>query len=191
MNSKIVILNSIISKDDCLEFQEYIDLMNEKVSNLFCRYQEGKRLYLPIGIDLCYENPLFSLGISTVADKKDLFYKNFNNILSKLTAHFNELETVYVCNFWLAKQYAGSAISEHEDTDNINNHFDYTAIAYLNDASSSSPLEFPELNFSYQPKMGDVIVFKTKESGTHLVKEINDTRYSIPIWITKNKKFAL
>lgn len=114
-----------------------------------------------------------------------------NQIIDVIHNEFNEERDVYLSSFWYRKQFSGSKISPHKDCNpEINWHFEYSAIIYLNDFIGGE-LVFNDLGFSIKPEAGDLIVFNTKDVGIHEVKELNDIRYSMPMWFTFDEKFAL
>lgn len=107
----------------------------------------------------------------------------------QLDLHSGEL---YTSVFWLAKQYPGSRINLHEDTDGgADSHITISSLIYLNSQDSGGELLFPKFNYSYAPRAGDLIMFDTIAAGVHGVETINKERYSLPIWMTKDKKYEL
>jgi hypothetical protein len=105
---------------------------------------------------------------------------------------FNDPDELYVVNFWVSRQYPGSRIDLHEDTDGgLNSHFVYSAIIYLNTLPDDGHLVFDDLGYSVHPEQGDLVAFLTKETGRHRVPPIKNMRYSIPIWLTKDIQYRL
>jgi hypothetical protein len=105
---------------------------------------------------------------------------------------FSDPDELYLVNFWVSRQYPGSRIDPHEDTDGgLNNQFVYSAIIYLNTLPDDGHLVFDDLGYSVHPEEGDLVAFLTKETGKHRVPPIKSMRYSIPIWLTKDIQYKL
>lgn len=191
MANKIKIVKNFLSKDECQALIHYIDLLVETQNNQFSIYQNGKRLALQFGKDLYHEHASH-LTLDIVSDKEKIFREYFSSVINQIGILFKDKDPMYVSSFWIAKQFSGAIIPEHEDTDGgTNTHFEYSSIIYLNSLKDSGDLIFDSLNYSYRPNTGDLIIFPSKSTGTHKVEKINEDRYSLPIWITKDIKFNL
>jgi Rps23 Pro-64 3,4-dihydroxylase Tpa1-like proline 4-hydroxylase len=58
--------------------------------------------------------------------------------------------------------------------------------------SSGGVLSFPDLNYKYSPVQGDLVVFPSKPlEFVHEVEEINEERYTIPVWLTEYEFFKI
>jgi hypothetical protein len=127
-----------------------------------------------------------------VSDIEDRIRDLFSKVQNKAKELFEDSKDIYACSFWFAKQLPGAFVMEHEDTDgNINTHFKYSAVIYLNTLKSTGQLIFTDLKHSYMPEAGDMILFKSTESGKHLVEPIDEDRYTLAMWITEDKNFAI
>lgn len=114
-----------------------------------------------------------------------------DQIINLINKEFNESNKLFLSSFWYRKQFPGSKISPHKDyREGINWHYEYSAIIYLNDFIGGE-LHFNDLGYSVKPEAGDLIIFNTKDIGIHEVKELNDIRYSMPMWFTYDENFAL
>jgi hypothetical protein len=191
MTNKIKIVKNFLSKDECQSLIRYIDSLTEMQKNQFSIYQNGKRLALQFGTDLYHEDASH-LTLDIVSDKESIFRKYFSSVINQINILFEDKDPMYVSSFWIAKQFPGAIVPEHEDTDGgINTHFEYSSIIYLNSLKDSGDLIFDSLSYSYRPNAGDLIIFSSKSTGTHKVEKINEDRYSLPMWVTKNTKFIL
>jgi hypothetical protein len=187
----VKVVNNFISKQECsILIKEINKIVKEQIDN-FSIYQDGKRLALQFGNDLYHEHNSH-LDLNIISESEPLFRKYFSSVVDQTAKLFDENKKMYVSSFWIAKQFPGAEVPEHEDTDGgKNTHFDYSAVLYLNTLTDSGDLEFPYLKYSYSPKAGDLVVFPSRTTGTHVVNKINEDRYTLPMWITKNKDFVL
>jgi predicted 2-oxoglutarate/Fe(II)-dependent dioxygenase YbiX len=190
-NESIKIVKNFLSDEECLDAIDYInEVIKNKIEN-FAIYQDGKRLALQFGKDL-YHGHLSNLTLRLVSKKENVFRKYFSMAIKETQEMFSDYDDMYVSSFWIAKQFPGAIVPEHEDTDGgLNTHFEYSAIIYLNTLSDSGELVFPSLDKKYFPQAGDLVIFPSRSTGTHRVEKINEDRYSLPIWITKDIKFIL
>jgi hypothetical protein len=187
----LAIIPDFLSQQECRFLIDYINKIVIDKSEYFSSYQDGKRLALQFGKDL-YHGHDSHQDFSLVIEIEPILRKYFSSILGHASKTFDDLEEKFVSSFWIAVQYPGSTVPEHEDTDSGNNpHLEYSCILYLNSLEDSGDLMFPSLGKSYRPKAGDLVMFPSKTTGTHTVLEINEQRYSLPIWITKDKDFIL
>jgi hypothetical protein len=191
MNNKIKIVKNFLSKTECESLISYIDWLVETQNGQFSIYQNGRRLALQFGKDLYHEHASH-LTLDIVSNKEAIFRKYFSLVINQINILFEDKDPMYVSSFWIAKQFPGAIVPEHEDTDGgMNTHFEYSSIIYLNSLKDSGDLVFDSLNYSYKPNDGDLIIFPSKSTGTHKVEKINEDRYSLPMWITKDIKFNL
>lgn len=189
--NQIKIINDFLSEPECRDIIKIINDIVESNINNFAIYQNGKRLSLQFGKDL-YHGHASHLNLDIISKYETTFRKYFTSVIDKTKEIFEDNAEMFMASFWIAKQFSGSTVPEHEDTDGgQNTHFEYSAIIYLNSLLDSGELSFPSLKYSYLPKAGDLIIFKSQSTGTHVVEKINDDRYSLPMWITKDKNFSL
>ena len=191
IQENIKIVNSFLSEKECsILINEINQIIDDQIDN-FSIYQDGKRLALQFGNDL-YHGHNSHLTLDIIAKSEPLFRKCFLSVTDQAAKLFNEHEKMHVSSFWIAKQFPGAVVPEHEDTDGgKNTHFEYSAVVYLNTLKDSGDLVFPSLNYSYSPKAGDLVIFPSKTTGTHVVTKINKDRYTLPMWISKDKNFIL
>jgi hypothetical protein len=68
---------------------------------------------------------------------------------------------------------------------------DYTAIVYLNSDFGGGNLRFPQHNVCIRPHRGLLVAFPSSGDFVHSVARVNrGTRYSMPVWFTRDKRFA-
>lgn len=190
MDAPIRLIKNFIKEPDLSSMVEYIDLLEATRVDDFLVSQNGKRLALQFGDDMFH--PTSHKDLAIASDKNDLIKGYFTRIVDATKEAFEVETDLYVCSFWLAKQYQGAIIEAHEDTDGGHNtHFRYSGIVYLNTMNSGGDLVFGEYDYSYTPEAGDLLIFPSQGTGFHEVKEIFETRYSLPFWMTDVESMAL
>lgn len=196
MQSDVIkVASNFISKKD-VAF--YVNLINKyEESNLadFYPAQGGKRLTLSFGN---YENdvkfdPRVQETLALFSEEELNKIRNlFLDILKQIKNTYKSDDSLYVCSFFLAKQYPGAEVMLHTDIEGeTNNHFEHSVLLYLNTLEVGGELEFVSLNYAHKPKEGDLLFFSSRGSGPHCVRKIPEERYSLVLWTTKDKKFEL
>jgi hypothetical protein len=186
----IKIIKNFISENEIQSMVDYINQLEANSLNEFTLSQNEKRRTVKFGNDLFHNDSRKDLDL--LSEKRNQIKEYLNLVIEKTKNIFSYSDDLYVCSFWLAKQYPGASIPGHEDTDGLNNtHFRYSAILYLNELSSGGEISFLNFDYSYKPKAGDLVIFPTYGTGHHAVLEIPEKRYSIPIWMTNDKNFDL
>ncbi len=181
----IKVINNFITED---EISRTISFMDNNLDN-FLVSQNGTRYVWKFGTDYYYpletEKTLKSFG------DLELFFKNY--IFPKVESYVGEIYNnsgLAVSTLWLSKHYPGSEVTLHMDTDNGSNpQFEYSAVLYLNSLDNTGILQFPYLDFEYFPVAGDLVLFPANlgKDFAHRVTEINEIRYTIPMWISAKK----
>ena len=188
---KIKIVKNFLSEDEMKFFRDYEDYILETKQKDLIIFSDGNRPVLQFGKDLCPEHKSH-ISLDIVSDIEDQVRNLFYRVEQKSRDLFDEPNEIYTCSFWFAKQLPGARVLIHEDTDDgLNPHFKYSAVIYLNTLNNSGQLVFTDLGYSYKPDAGDLIVFKSVEAGRHLVETINEERYTLPMWMTEDKSFAI
>lgn len=184
----IKIINNFLTQDECNFYIEYIN------SNLnkFLKTPETKRFALLFGKDLAHKEKS-NLDLSVINDIELHVRTLFNRVKESIKEVYNNSNELYVCSFFIAKQIPGSVVNLHYDSDGgLNNHFKYGGIIYLNTMKNSGVLEFPYIQYSYLPQAGDLVVFPSTDIiYSHQVKQIEEDRYSLPIWVTEDPSWKI
>ena len=114
----------------------------------------------------------------------------YSEIVNKLNRNNNgfipELYTVSaVLSLWKEGSYAGKHIDSHSGYEFVQ----FSSVLYLNDNYSGGELYFPNQDFLYKPKAGDIVTFPS--GGTeysHSVKKITSgKRYTMAMWHSMEK----
>lgn len=189
----IKVIRGFLDEQAVSKFVEYIDLLEQTLPEEFTSYQDGKRLALQFGNDL-YHGHSSRLDLTLLGDMESDVREYFKLAIQATKDSFevDPAAELFVCSFWIAKQYPGAFIVEHEDTDDgYNPHFEYSAVLYLSTSVGSGYLEFLDLGYVYEPVAGDLVIFPSKSTGLHGVSEILEDRYSMPLWLTLDRSFEL
>jgi hypothetical protein len=187
----IKVVKNFLSEDDMKLFRDYEDHILETKQDKLVIFNNGNRPVLQFGRDLCHEHHSH-LSLEIVSDIEDKVRDLFAMVENKTKEIFEDLNTIWTCSFWFAKQLPGAQVLIHEDTDNgLNLHFKYSAVIYLNTLKDTGQLVFPDLDHSYKPEAGDIVIFKSIEAGKHFVDSIDEDRYTLALWMTEDKNFAI
>jgi Rps23 Pro-64 3,4-dihydroxylase Tpa1-like proline 4-hydroxylase len=84
----------------------------------------------------------------------------------------------------LQRHYPGSKFNYHVDNEGFDGKADgnviYTTVIYFNDDYNGGLLDFPELNITFKPSKGSLVIFNSSKDYVHGVTEIKkgSTRYA-------------
>lgn len=185
----ILLVPNFISEDDCREWIRVIDSFMLDTGLVVKTSNVLKRDVIPFGID--YKDPSNST-LDLIPEHQKKIEKLSDNVIGFVKKFFNNSDTLYLTSFWFSRQHPGSFIEEHEDTDDgWNTQNSYSGIIYLNTLKDSGEIIFNDAGYSKFPQAGDLILFDSKQAGMHQVAENYEMRYTMPLWITKDSKFAL
>mgnify|MGYP003349967784 CR=1 FL=1 len=148
----------------------------------------GLRQIQMFGYDESYKDGSSHPDLSRIAPIEDLIRnKVFKPVRETIASIYGDGD-YDISNLWISKQFPGSKLNLHIDSDHGNNpQFMYSAILYLN-TIDSGVLEFPDLNFEYKPNAGDLVIFPSQDPLTgHKIDYIGDIRYSMPMWLSPSK----
>lgn len=100
---------------------------------------------------------------------------------------------IFLSSFWLSKHYPGSKMRPHSDTDSGKSpQYCNSGIIYLNGQEDGGELFFPKINLILKPDQGDLIIFDSRHrDAIHGIKQVNDFRYTIPMWFTDSPDYIL
>jgi hypothetical protein len=182
---EIKIINNFISQEEADLLISYI---NNNVDVFNVDYTTGgKRQRLLFGKD-SYDNSRSEATLEKIKDIEPFIRKKiFPKVEKTIKKAYSNKKNLMVASFFLVKQYKGATVPEHIDTDGASNmQFKYGGVIYLNDMEANGKLRFSEFNYEYLPKACDLIIFPSKPyQYRHSVDEINEDRYSLPIWLTE------
>jgi hypothetical protein len=156
--------------------------------------QEGKRRSIPLGV------VPFASSAWNIENLRKIKLSNFpvevqqtfNFILEKTIQLVKELyqdsDDMHCSNAIFAKQLPGGKVGIHKDTEpGIDEHIIYSAVLYLNTIQDGD-IEFPNLGVSHRPNSGDLLLYRSdQQNSEHGVTSISEDRYSVPIFISKDK----
>jgi hypothetical protein len=188
------IIKNFISSDEILFFKKLIDDYETNHIDKFFSWQDWLRISLAFG------NPKNDIQGNVVAQENLALLANneatVRTLFQRLEEEVKETlsldKNLYVCSFWLSKQYPGGMIPAHNDTDHgVNLHLEYSCIVYLNTLQSGGELSFIDSGYSYRPEEGDLVFFPTKTTGYHGVSESPEVRYTLPIWLSYDESHKL
>jgi hypothetical protein len=192
MNIPVKVVPNFLPLSDC---ERWIQLINKLETDrpsdfIITENEENYRIALQFGEkDYEDESPRPTLEIlgDSQAAAQDLFSR-----IEKCSEQEFGIGKLFTSVFWLAKQYPGSKVGPHEDTDEgADSHLAVSSLVYLNSQTSGGQLSFPDLNYVYTPQAGDLVMFDTVAAGVHAVEVINEERYSLPLWMTRDESFKL
>ncbi len=191
--NKVVKIQDFLSAKECSTLINFINNEINAESDLFYLISDdggGSRFVAQFGPDNFWSRsrPTIDALYKVAPEIKHIFKK----LTSEAKEFFNDDNEIYVTSMWLGKQFPGSEILEHEDTDGGNNvHFKYSSIIYLNTISDGGELVLPDIDFSYSPNAGDAIMFISQDTGKHYVTKVNEERYTIALWMTDDYTWAI
>lgn len=93
---------------------------------------------------------------------------------------------VYCSEAFLSAWPTGAEAGVHMDNHLGYEYLEYSSVLYLNDDYSGGEIFFPDLDFEYKPKAGDLVMFPCNSNEyRHGVKKVlSGSRYTIAMWHT-------
>ena len=189
MQNPVVSYKNFLDEAELKYWISAIDRHMENESLIKRTHGVPRRDILPCGID---GKAVFNKSLKAL-DKDEINATSLaNRVMETVYSSFKEDKDLYLTSFWLCKQYPGSMLGKHEDTDSgFNMQNIYSAVIYLNTLKDSGAIVFNKFDYKKYPTAGDLIVFKSQGTGTHEVEVSNEIRYTIPIWFTDDKNYSL
>jgi hypothetical protein len=182
---EIKIIENFLSQD---EIDMLISYINKKIDIFITDDAHGEtRHTIMFGKD-SYYGERSEVTLDKIKEIEPILRNDiFPRVELAIKKAYDSKKDLMVCSFFLAKQSKGAVVPEHVDTDGgLNMHFKYGGVIYLNSMQIGGKLKFTGLNYEYTPKPGDLVVFPSKPyQYRHTVEEINEDRYSLPIWVTE------
>lgn len=187
----IYVVSNFMDADEMKFWRDYNDEILVTKEPFLALFEEGTRPVLQFGIDKCVEHNSHHT-LSIVSEVEHKLRNLFSRVIDVTKETFNDRREVYMSSMWFAKQLPGAFVDEHEDTDDgYNTQFEYSAVMYLNTLQEGGELIFTDFDWSIKPEAGDLVIFKSIEGGMHKVNKIKEDRYTMPMWMTLDPKFAL
>lgn len=191
MIDRIKLIKDFIPEEDRTRLMEFIDSNLDRF-HTYDMQENYSRHALRFGRDQVWwdSSDTFIHGLE---DIQDLVEKYFKLVPEKLQEVFEDDVEIMPATFWLAKQGKGAFVKAHHDAHpDINKHFKYSVIIYLNSNSDGGELYFPFMKYTIKPEAGDMITFPSHGNQyLHEVARIEEDRYSMLFWITADKKLSL
>lgn len=188
MRTNIHVHKDCISANDA---QVIINFINDN-KELGFYGKNNKRYTIPLGIRIfegtaVHQDKASKIKLANFPDKVQKAILSAMDIAVKMTESAFKDTGLHVSNIYIAKQMPGGEIPRHIDSGDWDQHLEYSAVLYLNEIEDGD-LCFPDLGFCYHPKAFELVIFKSKdEKAAHEVRQISSSRYSLPMWLSKDK----
>lgn len=191
MKENIKLVPNFIPEEDRNRLIEFIDGNLDRF-HVYSMQENYNRYALRFGRDQVWwdSSDTYVHGLEEI---NDLVHKYFDLVPEKLKEVFGDESDIYPATFWLAKQQNGAFVKAHHDAHpDINKHFKYSVIIYLNSNEDGGELFFPFLHHTIKPSAGDLVTFPSHGNEyLHEVTRIAEDRYSMLFWITGDKELSL
>jgi hypothetical protein len=109
---------------------------------------------------------------------------SLNSRLGEVFSRFPELDLQGVGS--IQRQYEGVSLSYHVDSLSKPTVV-FACVLYINDDFTGGELHFPEIDVTYRPKKGAMIVFPSADEYLHGVKAVGagPIRYALPAFVNR------
>jgi Rps23 Pro-64 3,4-dihydroxylase Tpa1-like proline 4-hydroxylase len=187
---KIKVVKDAMSDDDSQAFIDFID-NNLNIFTTDASRSIPNRYILRFGYDEVWEDS--KPDLTMLMPIKDLVEKYRSIMVNNLKSLYGD-EEIYLTSFHLGKQGPGAKVLRHLDGGTeVNAHFKYSAILYLNTVEVGGELTFPNLYMSVKPNKNEMVAFPAYDGiiFDHEVSMIGSDRYCIPCWFTSDKSLEL
>lgn len=159
-------------------FSEIVDLV-ESVSQDYPFLSVKRRPHLTMDFPLIFNN---ADSLDSVILRKKIYDLTIPAVIDYLSK--NNLKNMYHKKqiMLISKMIPGPGMPDHIDTPlDKTNHF--LCMMYLNSDFDGGEIVFPNLNISYKPQAGDILIYKA--NILHGVKElVSGVRYSVAYGLT-------
>jgi Rps23 Pro-64 3,4-dihydroxylase Tpa1-like proline 4-hydroxylase len=136
------------------------------------------------------------------ADAAEIVPRLVEECLRNIGSQLRSVEPLYPETVILAAMGAGGHHSRHADNcrqneqgDRVANHTphrDVSAIYYLNEEFDGGEIVFERQQLTVKPRRGLLMAFPSDADHVHEVLPVRSgVRYTMPIWFTKQQRFAL
>jgi hypothetical protein len=190
ISNKIFVVKDFISDDQAQLLINFIDTHQD----IAFVGQEGRRMSIPIGV-VPFQATAWNIeNISKIklSNFPEEVQETFSFIVDKSVSITQDLyddkDDMHCSNAIFAKQLPNGRVDSHIDAEpGGDEHLHYSTVLYLNTISDGD-INFPNLGISYHPNSKDLLIFKSNhQNSEHEVTSISETRYSVPIFLSKDK----
>jgi Rps23 Pro-64 3,4-dihydroxylase Tpa1-like proline 4-hydroxylase len=109
-------------------------------------------------------------------------FNKLTKFIGEYAEHF-QLGNIDDEGYVLLKYETGTMYNQHYDCGPKQCHRVFSVICYLNDDYEGGELEFPYLNLTYKPSAGDVLVFPSNYTFSHIAHPVKSgVKYSLVTW---------
>lgn len=188
--TSIEIVKGFLAEEDCQTYINFIDDNLDKFVLYNGPHYPAKRYTMRFGKDDEYPEQAH-LDFSQIEEIRDGLLNIFVQVI-EMTKKFYDQEELYLTSFFLSKNIPGSYMNPHHDSaphpGGGNYQLDYNVMLYLNTLDGNGEIVFPQRQMMVSPDAGDLVFFDTKDMmNSHSVNLVTQDRYSIPIWLTRDK----
>jgi predicted 2-oxoglutarate/Fe(II)-dependent dioxygenase YbiX len=110
----------------------------------------------------------------------------FNNITNLIAEYSGKYETGPLTDegYTILKYENGTHYKQHHDCGGLHKDRVVSILIYLNDDYVGGELEFPLFNVKYKPKAGDIILFPSNYTFSHIAHPVTEgTKYCVVSWM--------
>jgi hypothetical protein len=200
---KIKIIKNFLSLEDANKIINYINTNIKDAIDWKSAGSSPNFLYRPdrwykrlMDVDDEMSNYIPEMSITRLNEIEQLVKTMIEDTKNKIQEVFNDDRTSYLTALWFAKHLKNDWMDLHSDAgDGYHSQSYYSCILFLNTVNSGGELNFPSMDLSIKPSVGDLVVFLSHgDDMHHEVKVTGEERYTVPMWFTidpeKEIKFA-
>jgi len=146
-------------------------------------------------------NKLIDVSLLTNSAKVELYLWELAQKVRKRIQNFFGVNELFIESLFLVALVEGGFHHPHADNEryvrkswvpNHTPHRDYSTILYLNSDFRGGDLCFAQRKICISPTRGSLVAFPSNGDFLHSVRRVTSgIRYSMPIWFTKNRRFAV
>jgi hypothetical protein len=111
-------------------------------------------------------------------------------IFNGITGYISDYATKYDVGVLVDEGYSilkyenGMHYKRHHDCGGLHKDRVVSILVYLNDNYEGGELEFPLFDFKYKPKAGDIVIFPSNYTFSHIAHPVTSgTKYAIVSWM--------
>lgn len=168
-----ILSDKIIKFTNAFSPNGYIDLIEDVSSSCYPLNSVERRPHLTMELPFLFSQ---SDNISAIKLRSRIL-KDIMDPISRYMSVYGISKMVPKKDFiTVSKLEDGRYMDSHVDDDQVDSD-NFICMAYINDNFSGGDLVFPDINLSYSPSAGDIILYQSKQK--HMVNKISGgPRYS-------------